>query len=93
MIEFSQKFLNGKKATQVCPCGYQGDSSGRCHCTSEQVAKYRAKISGPLLDRIDMHLEVPRVSHEVMRRGSPEGEESSVQIRQRNNWGQVQIKS
>jgi magnesium chelatase family protein len=47
------------------------------------VAKYRAKISGPLLDRIDMHLEVPRVSHEVMRKGSPEGEESSVQIRQR----------
>ena len=70
-------------AMNPCPCGYQGDSSGRCHCTSEQVAKYRAKISGPLLDRIDMHLEVPRVSHEVMRKGSPEGEESSVQIRQR----------
>ena len=70
-------------AMNPCPCGYQGDTSGRCHCTSEQVAKYRAKISGPLLDRIDMHLEVPRVSHEVMRKGSPEGEESSVQIRQR----------
>ncbi len=70
-------------AMNPCPCGFQGDSSGRCNCTSEQVAKYRAKISGPLLDRIDMHLEVPRVSHEVLRNGSAEGEESSAQIRAR----------
>ncbi len=70
-------------AMNPCPCGYLGDASGRCHCTSEQVAKYRAKISGPLLDRIDMHLEVPRVSHEVLRKGSSEGEESSEQIRAR----------
>ncbi len=70
-------------AMNPCPCGYQGDPSGRCHCTSEQVAKYRGKISGPLLDRIDMHLEVPRVSHEVLRKGSAEGEEASAQIRAR----------
>ncbi len=70
-------------AMNPCPCGYLGDASGRCHCTSEQVAKYRAKISGPLLDRIDMHLEVPRVAHEVLRKGSPEGEESSKKIRTR----------
>ncbi len=70
-------------AMNPCPCGYLGDASGRCHCTSEQVTKYRAKISGPLLDRIDMHLEVPRVSHEVLRKGSPEGEETSQQIRSR----------
>jgi len=70
-------------AMNPCPCGYQGDPSGRCHCTLEQVAKYRAKISGPLLDRIDMHLEVPRVSHDVLRKGSPEGEETSAQIRAR----------
>ncbi|WP_428357243.1 YifB family Mg chelatase-like AAA ATPase [Methyloprofundus sp.] len=70
-------------AMNPCPCGYLGDSSGRCHCTSEQVSRYRGKISGPLLDRIDMHLEVPRVSHEVLRKGSPEGEESSASIRQR----------
>ncbi|MFK5951149.1 MAG: YifB family Mg chelatase-like AAA ATPase [Methylococcales bacterium] len=70
-------------AMNPCPCGYQGDPSGRCHCTEEQVAKYKAKISGPLLDRIDMHIEVPRVSHEVLRKGSPEGEETSAQIRAR----------
>ncbi len=70
-------------AMNPCPCGYLGDASGRCHCTAEQVTRYRAKISGPLLDRIDMHLEVPRVSHEILRKGSPGGEESSTQIRQR----------
>ncbi len=70
-------------AMNPCPCGYLGDASGRCHCTSEQVARYRARVSGPLLDRIDMHLEVPRVSHEVLRKGSPEGEESSAIIRAR----------
>jgi magnesium chelatase family protein len=70
-------------AMNPCPCGFLGDASGRCHCTSEQVMRYRARVSGPLLDRIDMHLEVPRVSHEVLRKGSPDGEESSEQIRTR----------
>jgi magnesium chelatase family protein len=70
-------------AMNPCPCGYLGDSSGRCHCTSEQVMRYRARVSGPLLDRIDMHLDVPRISHEVLRKGSPEGEESSTAIRAR----------
>jgi len=70
-------------AMNPCPCGFLGDASGRCHCTSEQVMRYRARVSGPLLDRIDMHLEVPRISHEVLRKGSPDGEESSEQIRTR----------
>jgi magnesium chelatase family protein len=70
-------------AMNPCPCGYLGDSSGRCRCTSEQIGRYRAKISGPLLDRIDMHLEVPRVPHEVLRKGSATGEESSAVIRAR----------
>ena len=70
-------------AMNPCPCGFLGDASGRCHCTSEQVMRYRARVSGPLLDRIDMHLEVPRISHEVLRKGSSDGEESSEQIRAR----------
>jgi magnesium chelatase family protein len=70
-------------AMNPCPCGYLGDASGRCHCTSEQVQRYRGRISGPLLDRIDMHIEVPRVSHAVLRDGAPGGEESSAAVRAR----------
>jgi len=70
-------------AMNPCPCGYLGDASGRCHCTSEQVQRYRARISGPLLDRIDMHIEVPRITHEVLRNGTPGGEENSVAVRNR----------
>jgi magnesium chelatase family protein len=70
-------------AMNPCPCGFLGDSSGRCHCTSEQVMRYRARVSGPLLDRIDMHLDVPRISHDVLRKGSPNGEETSGTIRRR----------
>lgn len=70
-------------AMNPCPCGYLGDASGRCRCTIEQVARYRGKISGPLLDRIDMHLDVPRIPHDVLRKGSPHGEETSASIRNR----------
>ncbi|MCF7985536.1 MAG: YifB family Mg chelatase-like AAA ATPase [Thiohalocapsa sp.] len=48
-------------AMNPCPCGYLGDESGRCRCTSEQVARYRNRISGPLLDRIDLQVQVPRL--------------------------------
>jgi len=70
-------------AMNPCPCGYLGDASGRCHCSSEQVARYRARVSGPLLDRIDMHLEVPRVDLDVLRHSDNQHEESSAVIRQR----------
>jgi magnesium chelatase family protein len=48
-------------AMNPCPCGRQGDPSGNCNCTSAEIQRYRSRISGPLLDRIDMHIEVPRV--------------------------------
>ncbi len=50
-------------AMNPCPCGYHGDTSGKCHCSEEKVLRYRNRISGPLMDRIDMHVEVPRVAH------------------------------
>ncbi len=53
-------------AMNLCPCGYLGDLSGHCHCTSEQIRRYRAKISGPLLDRIDMHINVPNMTKEIL---------------------------
>jgi len=49
-------------AMNPCPCGYLGDPVGRCRCSAEQVQRYRAKLSGPLLDRIDLHLTVARES-------------------------------
>jgi magnesium chelatase family protein len=49
-------------AMNPCPCGYLGDA--RCHCSQEQINRYRAKISGPLLDRIDLHIEVPNLPRE-----------------------------
>lgn len=48
-------------AMNPCPCGYLGDNSGRCRCSLDQIGRYRGRISGPLLDRIDMHVEVPRL--------------------------------
>jgi magnesium chelatase family protein len=47
-------------AMNPCPCGHLGDPAGRCRCTPEQIQRYRNKLSGPLLDRIDLHLNVPR---------------------------------
>jgi len=55
--EFPAKFQL-VAAMNPCPCGYAGDSRGRCHCTAEQVARYRNRISGPLIDRIDIHIEL-----------------------------------
>jgi magnesium chelatase family protein len=48
-------------AMNPCPCGYFGDANGCCHCSAEQVQRYRNRISGPLLDRLDLHVNVPRV--------------------------------
>jgi magnesium chelatase family protein len=70
-------------AMNPCPCGHLGDPSGRCRCTQEQVARYRARISGPLLDRIDLHVEVPRLAAEQLHAEPQTQAESSATVRQR----------
>ncbi|WP_028695595.1 YifB family Mg chelatase-like AAA ATPase [Pseudomonas cremoricolorata] len=62
-------------AMNPCPCGYLGDPSAQCRCSSEQVQRYRNKLSGPLLDRIDLHLTVARESTTLS--NAPSGEPSA----------------
>jgi len=68
-------------ARNPCPCGFYGDPNHTCTCTPNQINRYQAKLSGPLLDRIDMHVDVPRVDYDKLM-GQKEGE-SSITIRQR----------
>ena len=69
-------------AMNPCPCGYLGDGSGHCRCTAEAVQRYRGRLSGPLLDRIDMHLELPAVPARELLTAAPPGEASAV-VRER----------
>ena len=70
-------------AMNPCKCGWYGDPSGRCRCTENAVQTYRNRISGPMLDRIDIVVEVPAVAFEDLRRRSEA--EPSAQIRRRVN--------
>jgi magnesium chelatase family protein len=68
-------------ATNPCPCGYLGDALHPCNCTPLMVQRYRSRLSGPLLDRIDLHVEVPRILHREL--ADPVDAESSAAIRDR----------
>jgi magnesium chelatase family protein len=68
-------------AMNPCPCGYYGDSQKACTCAAAVVTKYQKRISGPMLDRIDIHIEVPRVDYEKL--SSNRTSETSETIRQR----------
>lgn len=70
-------------AMNPCPCGYYGDASGRCRCTPDKVHQYRSRISGPLLDRIDIHIEVPAVPRQVLLDQVTRTSESSEEVRAR----------
>jgi magnesium chelatase family protein len=68
-------------AQNPCPCGYYGDPTHACSCSNSMITRYQKRISGPLMDRIDLHIEVPRVDYEKLtaeRRG-----ESSAAVRER----------
>lgn len=70
-------------ASNPCPCGYLGDPKHTCRCTPSQIIRYQKRISGPILDRIDIHLEVPAVEiDKLTREGGIDGE-SSKEIRKR----------
>ncbi len=68
-------------AMNPCPCGYYGDAKKECTCSSAMITRYQKKLSGPLLDRIDIHVEVPRVEYEKL--ADERTAETSAQIRTR----------
>ncbi len=73
-------------AMNPCPCGYEGDRQRACRCTPDQVDRYQQRISGPLLDRIDMQIRLPRLSPGSLLDGvDPGNEESSETVRDRVN--------
>ncbi len=79
-LTFPARFMLAA-AMNPCPCGYFNDKSRECHCTPPMIQRYVAKVSGPLLDRIDIHIEVPAVQYRELRSGA--AAEGSTQIRDR----------
>ena len=79
-ITFPSEFML-VAAMNPCPCGYFGDLKRECRCSPTQVQRYRQRISGPLLDRIDLHIEVPSIEYREI--ASERVEESSAAIRER----------
>lgn len=77
-------------AMNPCPCGFYGDRRGRCQCTPMQVERYKSKISGPLLDRIDMHVPVQALPiHEIQ--NAPDGESSATMLQRTTAAKHIQL--
>ncbi len=81
-IEFPARFQL-LAAMNPCPCGHLGDPAGHCHCSPAQVQRYRQRISGPLLDRIDMHCQLQPLAADVLIERPPTPAEDSARVRQR----------
>jgi magnesium chelatase family protein len=79
-LTFPARFMLAT-AMNPCPCGFHNDRTRECRCTPPMIQRYIAKISGPLMDRIDIHIDVPAVNYKEMR--SPSAPEGSAQIRAR----------
>ncbi len=79
-LTFPARFMLAA-AMNPCPCGFFNDKSRDCHCSQPMIQRYISKISGPLLDRIDIHIDVPAVNYKELRTGSTP--ESSEQILER----------
>lgn len=90
-IEFPAQFQL-IAAMNPCPCGYFSDISSRCHCTEDQIRRYRQRISGPLLDRIDIHIEVSTLPNDFLQQARNANIENSATVQKRViNAYQLQI--
>ncbi len=88
-LTFPAQFLM-VAAMNPCPCGYLNDSLKECSCAPSQIIRYKRKLSGPLLDRIDLHVEVPRLKYEEMAKESS-GESSKIVRNRVSNAREIQI--
>lgn len=79
-------------AMNPCPCGYLGDQQADCRCSGERIANYRARISGPLLDRIDLHVEVSRPPTAALRCRGADGESSAAVARRIGRAWDLQLR-
>ncbi len=79
-------------AMNPCPCGFLGDDKSDCRCSGDRVIAYRNKVSGPLLDRIDLHVDVPRPATDVLRDGDPDAESSAVVAQRVRAAREVQLR-
>ncbi len=75
-VTFPARFMLAA-AMNPCPCGFFGDPTRECHCSPPQIQRYVSRISGPLLDRIDIHIEVPAVKYKELR-GESAAEDSAA---------------
>lgn len=80
-VKYPAKFML-LGAMNPCPCGYLGDKEKQCTCSEFQISRYQSRLSGPLLDRIDLHVDVPRLTSEELLNTQPSAE-SSADIRKR----------
>ena len=88
---FDLSSLYGKKATQVCPCGYYGDPFKECKCSAGEITRYHKRLSGPLLDRIDIFIDAPHIDYEKLTEDRPM--EPSEKVRERvKSAHEIQIK-
>lgn len=88
-VDFPSKFQL-LAAMNPCPCGYLGHPSGKCHCTPDQISRYRARLSGPFLDRIDMRIEMPSVPFEELK-NLDSGESSEIMRRRVESARKIQL--
>src|SRR6266550_404109 len=79
-LTFPSRFMLAA-AMNPCPCGYFNDRSRECHCTQPMIQRYMGKISGPLLDRIDIHIDVPAVNYKELRAGSEPEDSATIRSR------------
>lgn len=86
-LKFPAKFIL-LAAMNPCPCGYRGDKKQNCHCTPKQIHNYRHRLSGPIIDRIDLHVEVKRL--DIGKLEEEDSSENSVAVRQRTSAARQQ---